>query len=291
MSEKKLEPIEVFDTPRAASRAMFSRLPSNTVRGREKVAEMETGREGLLVIPPEGYLPNEKNEDDIYLRSPGGTATVWLDMIRTPQPVNLTAEFSVQVVTAGVKVLFADDTGADSRRIGASPVDGGNLLIGLRSEMDRRWQVGGELNQTNLILDKHVGAAADPLKAALTAAGLRFEHTTDHADFIRFDGPLSEEQIVAVRKIVADASIDVRLNTWQLHSTELLNRQMSGKPYVVLAAEGKTFAVAFATGWGDGLYEWRQLRRAGEIVGYECDFNIDGRAGLDQEASAGGRWC
>lgn len=102
----------------------------------------------------------------------------------------------------------------------------------------------------------------------LSAAG--FDLIADSDELYTFATPLDDDAIARARSVLEQAGSDAIVNLSRPQIVDEISHGLEENFFVALDDQTDPFLVAFGPGDGDGEYEWSELRRGREIVGFEC---------------------
>jgi hypothetical protein len=179
---------------------------------------------------------------------------------------------------SAVKVLFGEDRGSTSRKLGWMGVDSGSLALAPRVDLWKRWKVGGPESESSVFVS--FGAndqeRADRVQRAvrdLSSAG--FVTKPNEIGVHCFSQPLSDEEIRRADAVIKNAVGDGFVNTVRHQSGAQILKQLETGPIALLDDSSNPYLIAFTPGWGDGTYDWYSLEDQGTRVGFYCRFSGD----------------
>jgi len=194
------------------------------------------------------------------------------------------AHIKVEVVDLGsdgkqvsaVKVLFGEDRGSKTTKLGSLGVDSGNIALASAAEIKDRWKVGGPESESSVFVsfcdsDQERADRVQRAVRALTSAG--FVTKLDQMGVHCFAQALSDEEIERANAVIKNAVGDGFVNTVRHQSGAHLLKQLETGYIALLDDRSNPYLIAFAPGWGDGTYDWYSLEDKGALVGFYCQFS------------------
>ncbi len=175
-----------------------------------------------------------------------------------------------------VWLRFSDEEPTESELVGTMGVDSGTIAVLLPDQIASRYQVWGDGIHVSLWSaygtpaeqQEHVIAEA---ASALESAGFEVRQWLSASSY-EFEGLLSETEFNQASEIVRQAGIPVLVSRGNSYTQAQIYEQVAQNGVALLDDRTNPWLIAFASGWGDGAYDWYALKANGQLVGYTARF-------------------
>jgi hypothetical protein len=259
--------------------AMRAALPEEASFAWRLAGTLDVTGSGLVVMDPAFFRPGAAVEEGLLLDWPAEHADVWLRAI-------VGANGEVLRIAAVLISVTEPELGAVVRitkdQVGSTAVDSAHLMVADAGRLDACWEVGGPLNESSLGRDE---CDSKPRRVKEKAAALLTDHgfplvRNERRRYLgyRFGRPLDNDDLARANRLLESAGLPERVNVIMPHTLALIEAGLVGAATVRVGDPASPYLVAFATGWGDGIYWWDRLKDGGKVLGYLCDFMAEDSA-------------
>lgn len=247
-------------------RAKIASLSPGTRAEWQVVGSLPVDDSGILVIDPMSFKYAERNGGNNSLESPSNTrAQCFLEVLKCPNR---------KPCVCAIKMLFHDAHYTQQKHLKIiTPVDSGLMMIADEKRLQKSWRIGGEHNETGILVRIFDGELGNAGRRALAEFrkmdGVEFEQVD--TDSYQFLGSMNDDEIELARQIVDQSNNVSRIVVFD-DSLQNMKAQLDCAHVAThFDSAGELCAFLFRSGFGDGCYGWDALSSDERIVGYFCD--------------------
>ena len=268
---------ELFDVMPAGQlqRALRQSLSEGTTLVWEHIGNLDVTQGKLGVLDAGGCDPRHPREAKT-LDWPFPQVEVWLQFAKIPGGKE--DRVFAALLSAPGKGLVQEQADWETKEGESMAIDSASAAVSDYGRLLTECRAGGPLSHS--CLGKGSADLPDQMQARKQAAAYlgkhgfptRIETWATGSISITFSPGLTDEQVTAANAMLAKAGFQDRAWIAGSHTSGLIEKGLTGAPFMHVDDGRSPYLFAFKTGFGDGIYYWDGLWRGGQLCGYLCNF-------------------